>query len=426
MPDETGGVASASHLLAAHRRKAHVHLALRWRAWHGDELLELNFPPPFKVAVYPPKDGPDIGAEGIRERFANPIGGPRIAELSRGKKSAVIVVDDIARPTPASRVIPPILDELRAGGIPDARIRFLTAVGCHRAMTRSEMARKLGEDVVSRFQVLNHTPYERLVRVGETSRGTPVDINGCFAEAELRIGVGQISPHGGPGWSGGAKIVIPGVAGIETITANHKPGWLRLGLVTIEGNEWRADMEEAAQLAGLDAIVNVVVNSERGIAGVFVGDLVAAHRRGVERAWEVMSTSLPPEPVDSGIINQYPKDTTFMHLDHALHVLNSARRPIVQSGGTLVILSASSDGFGFHALEAPGMRHGPTGPRPVFEPFRVVVMCPNINQAEMPPSLPDSARLVPDWAGVLAALGEYHPRGGAVAVFPCGAIEVAA
>jgi hypothetical protein len=98
----------------------------------------------------------------------------------------------------------------------------------------------------------------------------------------------------------------------------------------------------------------------------------------------------------------------------------------VQPGGTLVILSASSDGFGFHALEAPGMRHGPTGPRPVFEPFRVVVMCPNINQAEMPPSLPESARLVPDWAGVLAALGEYHPRGGTVAVFPCGAIEVAA
>ena len=403
-----------------------MRLTLRWRVWHGDESLELEFPPPFEVVVYPPKDGADIGAEGIRQAFANPIGGPRIAELSRGKRSAVIVVDDIARPTPASRVIPPILDELREGGIPDGCIRFLMALGCHRAMTRSEMARKLGEDVVRRFQVLSHTPYECLVRVGETSRGTPVDINGYFAEAEVRIGVGQISPHGGPGWSGGAKIVIPGVAGIETITANHKPGRLRLGLVSIEGNEWRADMEEAARLAGLDAILNVVINSERGIAGVFVGDLVAAHRRGVERAWEVMSTSLPSEPADIGVFNQYPKDTEFMHLGHALHVLNSARRAIVKPGGTLAILSASSDGFGFHALEAPGMRHGPTGPRPVFEPFRVVVMCPNINQAEMPPSLPKASRLVSDWVGVLAALEEYHPQGGTVAVFPCGAIQVAA
>ena len=293
-------------------------------------------------------------------------------------------------------------------------------------MTRSEMARKLGEEIVRTYQVFNHTPYERLVRLGETSRGTPVDINGFFAEADLRIGVGQISPHGGPGWSGGAKIAIPGVAGIETIIANHKPGRLRLGLVTIEGNEWRADMEEAARLAKLDAVVNIVVNSTRGVAGLFVGDVVAAHRRGVERAWEVMSTPLPPEPADIGVFNQYPKDTEFMHLGHALHVLNSASRPLVRRGGTLVILSASSDGFGFHTLEAPFMRHGPTGPRPVFEPFRVVVMCPNVNRAELPPSLPETARLVSDWEGVLGTLREFHPDGGGVAVFPCGAIQVAA
>ena len=73
-----------------------MRLTLRWRAWHGDESLELEFPPPFEVVVYPPKDGADIGAEGIRQAFANPIGGPRIAELSRGKRSAVIVVDATA------------------------------------------------------------------------------------------------------------------------------------------------------------------------------------------------------------------------------------------------------------------------------------------------------------------------------------------
>lgn len=399
---------------------------LRWRAWHGDEPLVLDFPGQYDVAVYPPKDGPDIGAEGIRQAFANPIGSSRIAELARGKQRAVIAVDDIARPTPASRVVPSILAELHEGGIPDGRIRFLMAIGCHRAMTRSEMARKLGAEIVRTYQVLNHTPYERLVRLGETSRGTPVDISGFFAEADLRIGVGQISPHGGPGWSGGAKIAIPGVAGIETIIANHKPGRLRLGLVTIEGNEWRADMEEAALLAKLDAVVNLVVNSTRGVAGLFVGDVVAAHRRGVECAWDVMSTPLPPEPVDVGVFNQYPKDTEFMHLGHALHVLNSASRPLVRRGGTLVILSASSDGFGFHTLEAPGMRHGPTGPRPVFEPFRLVIMCPNVNRAELPPSLPETTRLVPDWKGVAAVLREFHPDGGRVAVFPCGAIQVAA
>lgn len=299
------------------------------------------------------------------------------------------------------------------------------ALGCHRAMTCSEMVRKLGEDVVRTYRVLNHTPYENLVRLGETSRGTPVDVNGHYAEAEVRIGIGQISPHSGPGWSGGAKVVMPGVAGIETIITNHKPGRLKGGLVAIDGNERRADIEEVARLAGLDAIVNVVVNSRRGIAGLFIGDVVAAHREGVRRAWEVMSTPLRSEPVDIGAFNQYPKDTEFMHLGHALHVINSAPRPIVKRGGTMVILSASSDGFGFHSLEAPGMRHGPTGPHPMFEPYRVVVMCPNINRAQLPPSLPETARLVPDWESVVATLNEYHPRGGTVAVFPCEAIQVA-
>ena len=402
-----------------------MRIEVRWRSWHGDEPLALEFPAQFAVSLHPPRDGTDIGPEGVLRAFAAPIGTCCIRDLARGRKNAVIVVDDIARPTPAARVIPTILSELRDGGISDGRIRFLMALGCHRAMTRSEMARKLGEQVVQTYQVLNHTPYERLVRVGETSRGTPVDVNGYFAEADLRIGVGQISPHGGPGWSGGAKIAIPGVAGIETITANHKPGRLRSGLVTLEGNEWRSDMEEAARLVGLDAIVNCVVNSTRGIAGLFVGDTVAAHRRGVARAWEVMATTLPSEPVEIGVFNQYPKDTEFMHLGHALHVLNSASQPIVKPGGTLVIISASSDGFGFHTLEAPGMRHGATRPRPVLEPYRLVVMCASINQAQLPPSLPPTTRLVPDWDGVLAALHALHPGGGRVAVFPCGAIQVA-
>ena len=402
-----------------------MQVQVRWRSWHGDEPLTLEFSSYYEVAVYPPRDGPDIGEEAIRQAFAAPIGSPRLAEIARGRRNAVIVVDDLARPTPAARVIPSLLAELHEAGIPDSRITFLMALGCHRAMTRSEMVRKLSEDVVCRYQVLNHTPYENLVRLGETSRGTPVDVNGHYAEAEARIGVGQISPHGGPGWSGGAKIVMPGVAGMETITANHKPGRLAKGLAMIDGNEWRADMEEAAQLARLDVIVNVVVNSRRGIAGLFVGDPVAAHRQGVRRAWEVMSTVLPPEPVDIGVFNQYPKDTEFMHLGHALHVLNSAERPIVRPGGTMVILSASSDGFGFHTLEAPGMRHGPTRPHPVFEPYRLVVMCPTINMAQLPPSLPSGTRLVPGWAGVLDTFKEYHPHGGSVAVFPCGAIQIA-
>lgn len=403
-----------------------MQIELRWRSWYGDEPLALDFPDDFRPTVYPPRGGPDIGEEGIRAAFANPIGSARLAELARGKGSAVVVVDDIARPTPAYRVIPTVLEELHAGGVPDDRIKFLLATACHRVMTRADMAKKLGEAVVRRYEVLNHNPYEFLVTLGETSNGSPVVVSRHFAEAEVRVGIGQIAPHGGPGFSGGAKVVFPGVAGIDFITANHKPGRLKTGLLKVDANQIRDDMEEAARLAGLHFIANVVLNPRREIAGLFVGDMIAAHRAGVARGFEVMETPLPPAAVDIGVFNQYPKDTEFMHLGHALHVLNSAARPLVREGGTVIIVSASSDGFGHHSLEGPYMRHEHRVPNPRLAGRNVVVMCPTINPRYLYGSLPPATRLVEDWKGVLAALREFHPAGGEVAVFPCGAIQLAA
>jgi lactate racemase len=402
-----------------------MRLDIRWKAWHGDELLPLQFPSTYTVSVHAPRGGADIGDEGIRSAFANPIGSPRIVDLARGKHSAAIAVDDIARPTPASRVIPFILDELLQAGIPENAIKFVLAVACHRPMVRDEMVAKLGEDVVRKYYVVNHQPYDYTAFVGQTSRGTPVHINRHFVEADVRIGIGQIAPHSMPGFSGGAKIVLPGIAGIETIASNHRPGGFKGGLTKVDGNEFRDDMEEAARMAGLHLIANIVITPERGIAGLVVGDLVAAHRRGVQLAWQAMSTRLPAQPVDIGVFNQYPKDTEFMHLPHALHVLNSAHRPIIRPGGTMVVVSASPDGFGMHSLQGPNMRQAYTGAYPPFQRYRLVVMCSNINRTELPAMYPADTRLVPDWDGVLAVLAELHPQGGSVAVFPCGAVQLA-
>jgi nickel-dependent lactate racemase len=402
-----------------------MHIEIRWKSWHGDEILPLEFPGSYEVSVHPPRDGADIGEEGIRRAFANPIGSARIAELARGKRSAVIVVDDIARPTPAYRVIPSILEELHTAGIPDDSIRFLMGVACHRPMVRADMVKKLGEEVMRKYYVVNHHPYGYLKFVGTTSRGTPVHLSRHFTEADVRICIGQIAPHGMPGFSGGAKLVLPGVAGYETIAHNHKPGGLTGGITKLEGNEFRADMEEAARLGGLHAIVNLVLNSQRGIAGLVVGDLVAAHRKGAEMAWDVMSTRLPPSPVDIGVFNQYPKDTEFMHGPHALHVMSSAPRPIIRDGGTMVLISASSDGFGWHTLQGPHMEQEFVGVSPRFKPYRVVIMCPTINPTQMLPIYPPGTALVSNWEEVLTELAKLHPQGGRVALFPCGAIQLA-
>ncbi|MHB1005549.1 MAG: lactate racemase domain-containing protein [Chloroflexota bacterium] len=402
-----------------------MQIELRWRSWYGDEPLLLDFPDRFAPTLYPPRGGLDIGEEGIRRAFANPIGSPRLAQLARGKKSAVVVVDDIARPTPAYRIIPTVLDELHEAGVPDANIKFLLGIACHRAMIRADMVKKLGQAVVDRYEIINHHPYENLVHYGETSHQSPVYVDRHYAEAEVRVAIGQIAPHGGPGFSGGAKLIFPGVAGIQFITANHKPGRLKIGLLKADGNELRDDIEEAARMVGLDLIANVVLNPRREIAGLFVGDMIAAHRAGVQKGFEVMETPLPKEAADVGVFNQYPKDTEFMHLGHALHVMNSAARPLVREGGTVVILSASSDGLGYHSLEGPYMRHEHKVPNPRFAGRNLVIMCGTANHRQLPASLPANVRLVPDWAGVLAALAEYHPQGGRVAVFPCGAIQLA-
>src|SRR5262249_20518060 len=146
--------------------------------------------------------------------FAEPIGSPTIAELARGKRTACIVVDDLSRPTPADRLIPFVLDELERGGVARADIRFIIGIAAHRPMTREDCVKKLGEAIVDEFDVKNHHPYENLAELGKTKFNTPVLVNADFAAADIKICIGSICPHGGPGFGGGAKLVLPGVASI--------------------------------------------------------------------------------------------------------------------------------------------------------------------------------------------------------------------
>src|SRR5262249_17895480 len=178
--------------------------------------------------------------------------------------------------------------------------------------------------------------------LGTTSFGTPVYLNRDFVNAGLKLCVGSINPHGGPGFGGGAKLVLPGVAGIESLYQNHRgDNGLKGGLNNVESNQRRPDIEEAARMGRLDAVVNVVVNSRRGIAGLFVGDLVEAHRAGVELARQVFATSVP-EGWDVGIFNAYPKDNEFVQAGMAFNIWGSAKAPTVHDRGTLVLGAASS------------------------------------------------------------------------------------
>lgn len=402
-------------------------IRIPWGAWFGDEELELTFPATWEARLFPPRDAPPLSEAALRQAFEQPHGTPPLRELARGRRDAVIVVDDLSRPTPAWRLMPIILEELAAGGIGDERVRVIVGVAGHRPLMRQDLVKKLGQEMVDLLEVRNHNPFENLAYLGKTSYGTPVYLNRDFVVADLKLCLGSINPHGGPGFGGGAKLVLPGVAGIESLYQNHRgDNGLKGGLNNVEENHLRADMEEVARMARLDAIVNVVVNSRREIAGLFVGDAVEAHRAGVALARQVFAT---PVPIgwDVGIFNAYPKDNEFVQAGMAFNIWSSAKQPIVHERGTVVLCTASSEGFGFHALHGPGMRLPNTGNMAArFAPREMLLFAPGINRRDLSPATREAVTLCRRWEEVTATLARRHGPGTRAAVFPCGAIQLAA
>jgi len=409
-------------------------ITIPWGSWRGNKKYPLTFPRNWKVIVAGMADASDISQAEIKKAFADPIGQEPIWKLAQGKKTAVIAVDDLTRPTQAYRFLPFIVDELNRGGIKDEGIKIVMAIGCHRPLMKADQEKKLGKKMANRFPVFNHHPYENLVDLGTTSRGTPVQIDRHFVEADLKIGVGFITPHPTAGFGGGGKIVIPGLGSMETIIKNHTPAHLgkiggtgfALGY-DLNKNELRLDMEEGARMAGLDIIVNSVGTSAGKTAGVFVGDLVQAHRAAVELARKVYITEAP-EGVDIGIFNAFPEDTELVQAQKALNVwTGNLQKQIVREGGKVVIATASSDGLGFHSLMDVGMRlHRKVDERKniaqVFQNRQIYVLSPNCSAADLYTRYPRHVKIRNRWEDILEELKEGG-EAQTVAVFPNGCLQ---
>jgi nickel-dependent lactate racemase len=405
-----------------------------WGSWRKNKGLSLTFPKNWKFIMASMADGPDVSQTAIRQAFANPIGQETIRKMAEGKKTAAIAVDDLTRPTQAHRFLPFIVEELNRGGIKDEDIKIVLAIGCHRPLMKNDQEKKLGKKMANRLSVFNHHPYENLVNIGTTSRGTPVRINRHFVEADVKIGVGFITPHPNAGFGGGGKIVIPGLGSMETIEKNHTPALLgRIGGTgfsqgyDLNTNELRLDMEEGARMAGLSIIVNSIGTSEGKTAGVFVGDLVQAHRAAVELARKVYVTEAPTD-VDIGIFNAFPEDTELVQAQKALNVwTGNMNRRIVREGGALVIATASSDGLGFHSLVDVGMRlHRQVDHRKevaeIFKGRKVFVLSPNCSASDLYSRYPKNVMIRNSWEDILRELNGGK-SGRLVAIFPNGSLQ---
>lgn len=278
----------------------------------------------------------------------HPIGTPALEELARGKNSAAISVCDITRPAPNPVTLPPLLERLHAGGIPKAGVTILIATGLHRPATPEEIAVIVGPAIAAEYRVVNHYAKDLAshAALGTTRRGTPVFIDERFVSADLHITLGFIEQHLMAGFSGGRKLVAPGLAAQETIKVLHSPPFMREPKAvegSIEGNPLHAELLEIAALARHDFILDVALAKTREIAGIFAGNAVKAHAEGVAFLQKTLLASVP-EPVDAVITTAagYPLDLTFYQTIKGV----TAAQHILKPGGKILVMSACSEGVG--------------------------------------------------------------------------------
>ena len=292
-----------------------------------------------------PLDDPEAA---VRQNLAQPIGARPLQDLARGRRNACVVVSDVTRPVPNQVILPPILETLEAAGIPRHEILVLVATGLHRPNLGSELVEMVGSFVAENYRIENHHGQQRgeHTHLGQSPRGLPVWIDSRYVQSDLKITTGLIEPHLMAGFSGGRKLICPGLAAIETVMVWHGPDFLehpnaRNGCLA--GNPVHEENTAIARMAGCDFIVNVVIDAQRRILQVVAGDMEAAFLKGVAFAKEPIAANLPTA-VDIVVTSSagYPLDTTFYQSIKGL----VGALPIVKPGGTIILAASLTEGIG--------------------------------------------------------------------------------
>jgi nickel-dependent lactate racemase len=290
-------------------------------------------------------------ARALRSALEAPIGTRPLRELARGRRDAVIVVSDRTRPVPNALLLPPILDALREGGLPAERVTVQVATGLHRPCTAAELEEMLGAPLAGSLRIVQHDARDLESHVDLGSRsGLPVLIDRFFLERDLRIATGLIEPHLMAGYSGGRKAVCPGLAAVETIRVAHGASMLEghVGPGIVAGNPLHEALLEVVRKIGVDFLVNVALDRRRRVAGVFCGDLEAAHAEGM-RFVEAESHVALDRPADLVIVSAggHPLDTTFYQAIKGV----AAAAGVVRSGGIILLAASLSEGIGSPSFE---------------------------------------------------------------------------
>ena len=296
----------------------------------------------------------------LQDALRHPLGTRPLAELAKAGDKVVIVHSDITRATPNDRILPVILAELAAAGVAQQDITLLNALGTHRPQTDAELRAMLGDQVVDTYRCLQHNAFDdaNLVAIGTTSRGNAVRVNRTYLDADVRILTGFIEPHFFAGFSGGPKAVLPALSGAESVVTNHSRTMIAHPVATwgvIDGNPIWEEMREVALMTRPTFLLNVTLNVNKQITGVFAGDMLTAHAAGRKFVREQAMVAVD-EPYDVVLTTNsgYPLDQNLYQCVKGM----SAAQQIVRKGGAIIMAGACQDGLPDHGRYAELLRTG--------------------------------------------------------------------
>ena len=325
---------------------------MRVRMAYGRRGLVVELPDGATVlekAPVPPLADPEAA---LRAALETPRGARPLRELAAGRRDAAIVVSDATRPVPNALLLPPLLDALRAGGLAPAAVSVVVATGLHRPATPAELAEMLGSELARTLRIVQHDARaaDRHVDLGRTSQGLPIRIDRFFCQSDLRITTGLVEPHLMAGYSGGRKAVCPGLAARDTIRAAHGPALLEghVGPGIVDGNPLHEALLEVVRKVGVHFAVNVALDRERRVAGVFAGCVEASHAEAMAFVESESLVSLP-EPADLVVVSAggAPLDRTFYQSIKGI----ATALGIVRPGGIVLLLAELSEGIGSASFE---------------------------------------------------------------------------
>lgn len=337
---------------------------MRIKLAYGRDGLWVDLPDGANTTLIEPLfvEGLEDEAASLTEALRQPIGAPPLHSLLKPADTVAIVFSDITRPMPNARVLPVLLAELARSGVPDGQVTLINGLASHRKQTQAELEGMLGPEILRRYRVLQHDAWDaaNLVEVAPNHAGRVVRVNRAYLEASVRILTGFIEPHFFAGFSGGPKAVLPGIADLESIMDNHNAVMIGSDHATwavTSGNPIWEEMFAIANATRPAFLLNVTLNKNKQITGVFAGDLRAAHAAGTEF---VRRKAMQPvnEPFDVVITSNsgYPLD---LNLYQAVKGMSAAAQ-IVREGGDIIIAAECWDGIPTHGEYARLLREAPS------------------------------------------------------------------